>query len=197
MEDEKVAQVANITGATPALANQYLALAEGDENQAVVLFFENDGADLGVQTFPSSVPPPPQHAAPATRSISGPYHDAGGVINIDSDDEGETGHVSDDDGPQIIGTRQLDHRNARNAQDTPPHNFQDPSFDADAALAARLQEEAYAGQEQGDDIRAPIARQAQTLLGPGVDEDIDESAMPAHIRRHMEQLQSRHTSGRL
>ena len=193
-----MARVASITGATPALASQYLTLAAGDENQAVILFFENGGVDLGTQDFPASnpPPPPPQASAPRVSSSSRSYQDARGVIHVDSDEEGDVVHMSDDEEPQITGAYQRHPPTSRSAQGTPPKNMQDAAFDADAALAARLQEEAYSGQEHGDEIRAPIARQAQTLLGPDADQAFDDSVLPTQIRRQMEAMQSRQASGK-
>ena len=42
-------------------------------------------------------------------------------------------------------------------------------FEDDEAMARRLQEEMYGTQNQEQEVRAPIARQAETLVGPGAD----------------------------
>lgn len=177
-----MAQVASITGATPALASQYLTLADGDENQAVMLFFENGGADLSGQSSGPSNDTPLQAPVHDTGSASRPREGTSGVIHIDSDEEHEAERVPDDDEPQFISSRTRP--NATTSSHRP-----DSTFDDDAALAARLQEEAYSGQEQ--EVRAPIARQAQTLVGPGAEQDFDDSILPTQIRRQMEALQSR------
>ncbi|KAL5340531.1 hypothetical protein BJX70DRAFT_361279 [Aspergillus crustosus] len=67
------------------------------------------------------------------------YEDDSGIVHIDSDDE--------DVRPA-----------ARN-----------PAFEDDAAMARRLQEEMYGGQEPADEVRAPMARTTETLVGPEAD----------------------------
>lgn len=58
--------------------------------------------------------------------------------------------------------------------DGPPRPQPSGDFEDDEAMARRLQEEAYGVQEQG--VRAPIARHAETLAGPGADmmDDFEE-----------------------
>lgn len=59
--------------------------------------------------------------------------------------------------------------------DAPTRAHPSAGFEDDEAMARRLQEEAYGDQEQG--VRAPIARHAETLAGPGADmmmDDIDD-----------------------
>lgn len=87
------------------------------------------------------------------------------VVNIDSD--------TDDDAPQ---------RSNR------------PTFDDDEAMARRLQEEMYGGPggpANEDEVRAPMARTTETLVGPGADFDSGED-MHADI---LSQLRARQRGG--
>ena len=88
------------------------------------------------------------------------YEDPSGVVHIDSDD---------DDAPQT--------------------HARSNTFDADAEMARRLQEEMYGGPGQEESIRAPDARQAQTLVGPGVDDDYPN--IPAAIQEQYQAIQNR------
>jgi len=150
--DEAIATVVTVTGATPELAAQYVQLADGDPNQAVQLFFENGGADLAGTGAPSSRPVPTQ--------TSTTYEFGAAQNPIDLDEEE---HISDDNDPEITGFRQSSQTHLP-TRPAPQSNYED-----DEAMARRLQEEMY-GEGGGDDaIRAPIARQAETLVGPGAD----------------------------
>ncbi|EED21702.1 UBX domain protein (Ubx5), putative [Talaromyces stipitatus ATCC 10500] len=82
---------------------------------------------------------------PASAAASRPSN----AINIDSEDDDLTIDESRSSAP----TRQP-------AEST---------FEDDAAMARRLQEELYAGGDSGDNVRAPIARTTETLVGPGAD----------------------------
>ncbi|KAJ5577907.1 uncharacterized protein N7459_006871 [Penicillium hispanicum] len=82
------------------------------------------------------------------------YEDESGVVHVDSD--------SDDD-----------NRPPHAQQSTQPNAGLD--FEDDAAMARRLQEEMYRGDNMGDDdgVRAPMARTTETLVGPEADLDDD------------------------
>lgn len=134
--DENIANFTAITSADPERAQQYLTLTENNLEQAIQLYFDSDGADMG-----ASMPQQPaQQSQPTTRS-SGPAYreDDDGVVTIDSDDEIETrgGH-------------------------------QPAAYEDDEAIARRMQEEMY-GQGGGEEeVRAPMARTTETLVGgPG------------------------------
>ncbi|KAL4930721.1 DNA-protein crosslink repair co-factor UBX5 [Aspergillus undulatus] len=146
MDGDVVAQFSEITGANPELATQYLQLADFNIEQAMQLYFENDGAPLTQSTASGSTSNRPPHSTG--------YEDASGVVHLDSDDD-ET------------------HNSPRN----PPTS----TFEDDAAMARRLQEEMYGGQQQGqaDDVRAPMARTTETLVGPEADfgDDMHESIL--------------------
>ncbi|KAJ5291883.1 hypothetical protein N7478_001134 [Penicillium angulare] len=163
MDDNLVAQFTEITGSTPELATQYLQLADFNIEQAMQLFFDNGGASLTDEPARQ----PPHEAA---------YEDESGVVHIDSD--------TDDDHDRPTRTQ----------------HGADATFEDDAAMARRLQEEAYGGGggsggggaiHNDDDVRAPMARTTETLVGPGADFDDDD--MPANI---LGQLRARRSGGR-
>lgn len=68
--------------------------------------------------------------------------------------------------------------------------------DADAEMARRMQEEMYGAAGAEDEVRAPIARQAETLLGPGAD-DYTMGGPPISdaIQQRMLDFQSRRGRG--
>ncbi|KGO40940.1 Uncharacterized protein PEXP_087230 [Penicillium expansum] len=109
--------------------------------------------------------------APLTGEPSRPSHRSGipddsEVVNIDSD--------TDDDTPRHIAP---------------------PTFDDDEAMARRLQEQMYGGPggaDNEDEVRAPLARTTETLVGPGADYDSGED-MHANI---LSQLRARGRPGR-
>lgn len=137
--DEAIATVVSVCGTTPDLAARYVQLADGDANQAVQLFFESGGADLFGSS--SSQNPPPRTTPHQTG-------DAGAPIDVDAED-----NISDDNDPEVTGFR-------RTTQ-PPPADYED-----DEAIARRLQNEMYGeGDSMNEEIRAPIARQAETLVG--------------------------------
>lgn len=180
--DAAIAQIVTITSASPERAAQYLQLADGDPDAAVMLYFEYNGADPSGGPAPYSAPPPP----PAS-SRPAAIGDEQNPIDIDD------GHVSDDNDPEITGFRKVD-ASEREAQ---PRS-RGPTFDADAEYARQLQEEMYGGAGAGptgeEEIRAPIARQSETLLGPGADmTPLDDRDIPAHLMQQMQRIQGRRT----
>ncbi|KAJ4563343.1 UBX domain protein Ubx2 [Exophiala dermatitidis] len=149
--DDAIATVVTVTGTTPELAAQYVQLADGDPNQAVQLFFENGGADLAGSSSSHLPTQTPSHAT------------GGRADPIDLDEDDDEDHISDDNDPEITGYR-------RNRRTNPPSHAAGPSHvEDDEALARRLQEEMYGDSGTEEQIRAPIARQAETLVGPGAD----------------------------
>jgi UBX domain-containing protein 7 len=170
--DEAIATVVAVCGTTTELAAQYVQLADGDPNQAVQLFFENGGADLA---GPSSHPPPPavpQHAGDPTHPI-----------DVDADD-----HISDDNDPEITGFRK-----------TPQTSAPAAEYEDDEALARRLQNEMYGEGTMEEDVRAPIARQAETLVG-GYGSDLPARGGPAYpsmVEDQMRLIERRRQQGLL
>jgi UBX domain-containing protein 7 len=179
MDDDAIAQVVMVTDTTPEKAAQYLTLADGDPDQAVTLYFENGGADL-VGGSSSSTPATTQPSAPSRASAMG---NAQNPINVDDDD------MFDDDNPQITHSQRV------GAQE-PQH--QSSQYEDDAAMARRLQEQMYAGSgANGEEtVRAPLARQSETLLGPGADVGgFSASEVPAAVERQMQEMQRRRYGG--
>lgn len=169
MDEDAVAQFVSFTSSTSDDAIQYLRLTDGDIQQAIDLFYANDGNDLS-----SSAQAPPTSSRPPGRRQRG-YEDSHGIVHIDSDSE-----FSDDENPEAMSTslsgpavsarsRPSTHTPSRT---TPPSAS--VAVDDDEAMALRLQEEIYAGAgarevtgADPDGLRAPIGRTTETLVGPG------------------------------
>ncbi|KAL2858731.1 putative UBX domain protein [Aspergillus pseudodeflectus] len=141
MDGDVVAQFSEFTGSTPEIAAQYLQLTEFNIEQAMQLYFENDGAPLARENNAST-------STPSANPHRAGYEDESGVVHLDSDDDEE------DNGVRL-----------------PPR---EPSvdrsiFEDDAAMARRLQEEMYGAQDMTEEVRAPMARTTETLVGPEAD----------------------------
>lgn len=149
--DAAIAQMVAFTDTTPDRAQQYLQVTDGDVEQAVSLFFESGGGDLGGTTTTSA-------AAPAVASGSGAAEDP---ISIDED--------------EMADVRQP--RSTGGAED-------------DEAMARRLQEEMYGATGQEEDIRAPIARQTETLVGSG-SEYYGGSSLDEAVQERLQAFSSR------
>ncbi|KAI9731051.1 MAG: hypothetical protein M1834_005514 [Cirrosporium novae-zelandiae] len=163
MDDDALAQFTSITGSSPELAQQYLHLTDGNLEQAVQLFFDSGGVDMGGSVAPTTQPSSHVPSNPNPTNINDP-------ISIDSDNE-----ISDDNDPEIIGYNPRAERPTVRANpgfDTPTSGDH-TSMEDDEAMARRLQEEMYGGGAMdgtsADDVRAPIARTRETLVGPGAD----------------------------
>jgi hypothetical protein len=160
MDEENVLNFVSITSCDPDKAAQYLRLTDNNLEQAIQLFFDSPNLDFG---------PTQTSNAPASNAAS-----AQNPINVDSDDE-----MSDfNPGAQT---------------DTPPVRSQQ-NFESDEELARRLQEEDYgaggARAAQQDEVRAPMQRTTETLVGPGsnwgpadADDDIDAMVQEQLARR--------------
>jgi len=129
MDDDTIAQFTSITNATPEKAKQYLTVSDFDLEQAIQLYFESGGVDMG---------------GAATETSTSTNLGGGGVSNPIAIDD-------DDDDDDLAGR---------------------PSVEDDEAMARRMQQEMYGAQgaEAEQDVRAPQARTAQTLLGPDSDD---------------------------
>jgi hypothetical protein len=152
MNDDVVAQFTEITGSSPELASQYLQLADFNIEQGVLLYFENGGAPLTDE--PSTSGP---------QRVSG-RQDESGVVHIDSDDDVTVDEM----------------RSVPRGRPAPAAAFED-----DEAMARRLQEEIYGGGGGGgageDDVRAPMARTTETLVGP--EDDFDDGMQASILAR--------------
>ncbi len=162
--DEAIAQMVAFTDTSPERARQYLQVTDGNVNNAVTLFFENNGADLGGAPATPAVPQPSSSSTGAGNSQN--------PINIDDD------NISDDNDPAITGYN-------------PRHAAQARGMEDDEAMARRLQEEMYGGVGEEQTIRAPIARQTETLVGPGSSDYYGGGSLDEVIQERMQQFTSR------
>ena len=204
MDSDNVAQFAGITGSSEHIAAQYLRLAEGNTEQAIELFYANDGVDLEpTAALPQrhDVPPPVPPTSTRPNGYGQAREDENGVVHIDSDPE-DPDYVEEDDEVQITG---------RNTRQKPPVAGASPTavdpgnaihstgqaggaVDDDEALARRLQEESYGGanwdrsngntnadalDEYG--YRAPLGRTTETLVGPGSFDPTNAEEMRAAV----------------
>lgn len=194
MEDDLIAQFTAITAAPANVAVQYLRLSGSDLEQAIQLFFANDGADLE----PAGASQPPPVPASSTRSlIQGQgYTDGDGVVHLDSDDENDADYTGADEGETTNARAREPVSRARQPDHHTP-NTAVPPVDDDEALARRLQEEdygSYQGSGGGNAVvdehgyRAPIARTTQTLVGPDSFDPSNAEEMRAAV---MEQMMAR------
>lgn len=181
MDEEAVAQFASFTSSTFQMAEQYLRLTDGDIQQAIDLFFANDGNDANDSTSaaprqPASQPPPQLHNQAGTSQRRRGFEDADGVVHIDSDQD-----FTDDDELQFTESRVRPKQVTRSGKSrsdaqtpssmTPPTRPVAHSVDDDEAMARRLQEEFYGGTGPASDVgpdgvRAPLARTTETLIDP-------------------------------
>ncbi|KAJ9247261.1 hypothetical protein DTO207G8_8233 [Paecilomyces variotii] len=162
MDEDVVAQFTEITGSSPKLASQYLELADFNLEQAIQLFFENGGAEIGEQ--PSAEPQRPSRRAG--------YEDESGVVHIDSDDD----------------VQEIRSSSVRPGASGAAGSV----FEDDAAMARRLQEELYSGSgaDSSDGVRAPMARTTERLVGPETDV-YDDNDMHSAILSQLRTRQSR------
>ena len=209
MDPAALAQFAAITGSSDHIAAQYLGLTEGHTEQAIELYFANDGADLQTSSLDPQqsnadpgVPQPPHSSGPSRG-----YQDADGIVHIDDsdpDDQDFANDGNDADEPTTRRTRKL-RQNARPTPSDSSHNRPDPlgrqgkaAIDDDEAMARRLQEEFYGavGQNGGTingssevldehGYRAPIGRTTETLIGPGSLDPTNAEEMRAAVLEQM------------
>lgn len=164
--EEDISAFVGITGANRTAAQRVLEMCGSDLEQAVQLWF----ADEDLQQSLSNAGPSTTTSASRSSRPSRPQigrEDAQGVIHIDSDDDAPMVVDDADDGDEVVGV-------ARRAQE-----------EEDAAMAQRLQEELYSGQNTGDGgVRAPIARTTETLVGD--DDDGGHAAILEQFRRRQQ-----------
>ena len=201
MDDDSLSNFTVITSSTADKARQYLSLTDGNLEQALELYFTNDGADLepasnANHTSSSQAPSVPSSSTRSARRDRA-YEDNEGVVHVDSDEDLE---ASDEDTTHRntnfrAGSRTVAdaaHRPRTPATATPPTAHTQVAED-DEAMARRLQEELYGASGMGDvvdseGIRAPIARTTETLVGPGAYNLDDEDDMHAAV---LEQMRAR------
>lgn len=169
-----------ITGATPQVARHFLQMTDFDLQQAIQLYF--DSPDLAAT---AGTAPPPVPAA--SRPSQAGREDDNGVVHLDSDDD------FDMDAPDNASD------NDSAGQAAASSNVQN-TYEDDEAMARRLQAEMYQGGAMGgggggdDDVRAPIARTTETLLGPGAQMGPSGSIMEQLRRRGQPRSSQCHTS---
>lgn len=173
--DDQVAQFVGITSADASRAQQYLSLTDGNLEQAIQLYFDSGGVDMGAAAPAPAAPQ--QSPQPTSGARPGYRENEDGTVTIESDEEMEGVTETGDAGA---------------------------AYEDDEAMARRLQEEAYgAGGGAGgqEEIRAPMARTTETLLGPGSSwtggrgaEIEDEDDMRAAVA---EQMMARQRRGEL
>ncbi|KAL9603361.1 MAG: hypothetical protein Q9219_001223 [cf. Caloplaca sp. 3 TL-2023] len=200
MEDDgSLAQFVAITGTRPEIARQYLGFTDGDVQQAIELFFANEGADLEATTTsnaPTSNPPPVP--APSTRPTTNRpgRRDSDGIVHIDSDSD-----LDEDLGSSIsgLGRRQAPTANVSGSglqtpsTSIPSSHQATHRVDDDEAFARQLQQEMYGGagmdsEVNSEGVRAPIARTTETLIGPDSFDPNDPDDMNAAV---LEQIRAR------
>jgi UBX domain-containing protein 7 len=163
MDDEAVIQFTAITSASPEQATRYLHLTDGNLEQAVQLFFEHPGLAVE-QTSPAAASVP--HEPPPTAQDSHVPHHSNEPITIDSDDDSDI--------------EMLDERPVG------------PDTSDDAEMARRLQEEMYhASGAESEQVRAPMTRTRETLVGGPDFEDMDDTDVSTLIQQQLLNRQRR------
>ncbi|KAI4278446.1 MAG: hypothetical protein LQ337_000999 [Flavoplaca oasis] len=193
MDDGALAQFTSITGTQPETAQRYLAFTDGDLQQAIELFFANDGADLDVPS--ASDPPASSRPPPVPPSATRPPPEQHAVqIDSDSDsDEYPTTRRSGSTGRQPEGVNRAQPFSHQSSSSKPSTKTTGGGVNDDEAFARQLQQEMYgeAGVESAtglEGVRAPIARTTETLVGPDSFDPNDPADMNAAV---LEQLRSR------
>jgi hypothetical protein len=153
MDPEKVAQFIELTSATPQNAQSYLKVSDNNLEAALALFFDTGGVDIESEIPTASPSPPVRQAGTGSQPI-----------DVDEDDVAEAMRAS---GPAAGGS----------------NNYED-----DEAMARRLQEEYYgsgggSSSMGGDEVRAPLARTRETLVGPGFDDGYDYPPRSTRTRK--------------
>ncbi|KAL8731759.1 MAG: hypothetical protein Q9166_003206 [cf. Caloplaca sp. 2 TL-2023] len=202
MDNEAHAQFTSITGTKPETARQYLVFTDGDVQQAIELFFANDGADLAVpaasisatSSHPPPVPPPPTRPSAGQRA----RQNSDGIVHIDSDSDPDyseypTTRLSASGRRQAALAERTGSSLHTPSSSTPPTYAASGVVDDDEAFARQLQQEMYgeAGTDSPMDpegVRAPIARTTETLVGPESFDPNDPEDMNAAV---LQQLRAR------
>lgn len=195
MDDGALAQFTSITSTNPENAQRYLAFTDGDLQQAIELFFANNGADLDIPS--ASSPPASSRAPPVPPPATRPPQEQH-AVQIDSDSDPDY-----DDYPTTRRPGSTAKQPARVDRGMPsshtPSRSTPPTYNAgggvndDEAFARQLQQEMYgeAGIDTAVDpegVRAPIARTTETLVGPDSFDSNDPGDPNAAV---LEQLRAR------
>ncbi|OCL06261.1 hypothetical protein AOQ84DRAFT_365976 [Glonium stellatum] len=160
--DDNIANFTAITSAEPERAAQYLRLTDNNLEQAIQLFFDSPNLDVGngsTSQAASSTSHPPQPSSAPTSRARPPVNYPEDPIQIDSDDD-----MSDFDTGADYAAAAIPAAAPSSQQPS------DALYEDDEAMARRLQEELYAGGDSAGaagNVRAPMARTTETLVGPG------------------------------
>ena len=193
MDDASVAQIVSFTNATPEQAQRLLHLTDGNTEQAIELFFNSDGLDLGADPATTTTSYTtqlirPRSSSPVPTSRNYYEEDEDGVVHVDSDDDSSPPNPSNV--PPHRSRSQV--RTSIQAGSSADHSAS--TLESDEAIARRLQEELYGSGGSGvgvgdsDGIRAPIASTRETLVGPGSYDEADEDELRAAM---LEQMRAR------
>ena len=151
MDSDVVAQFTEITGSAPELATQYLQLTDFDIEQAMQIYFENNGAPL------SEVPM--QHSRRSN------YEDESGVVHLDSDtdDDSQLVNVGQSTQPTVGSTLEDDAAMARRLQEEMYRGDHIDDSDGVRAPLARTTETLVGPEpDLDDDMHASILSQLRT-----------------------------------
>jgi UBX domain-containing protein 7 len=187
--DDAISTVSTITGATPQVARHFLSLTDGDAEQAIQLFYDSPDLSSGIAQEPSTAPAV-QTRQPQDRHSRDPPD----IVQIDSDSDEDMAMDTDAD----LDKNFSEPRNPNLHADPVPASANYGSYEDDEAVARRMQEELYAGGDMaGDydtqDVRAPLGRTTETLVGPGSEwtaEDMHEAVLQ-QMRARQQQPRSR------
>ncbi|EJT72346.1 hypothetical protein GGTG_09212 [Gaeumannomyces tritici R3-111a-1] len=171
--DESIQLLMDLTAVSADVARKLLQITHNDVETACTLWFDNPDiinslSDAPAASSSSAARPQPSSSNPPRLSRSSGRVDASGVIHIDSESDNDDADVDMAGAADEMGEAAAAVAAARFAQE-----------DEDAAYARRLQEELYGAGGAGggggggggpggatdDDVRAPIARTTETLVG--------------------------------
>ncbi|KAF9873948.1 UBX domain-containing protein [Colletotrichum karsti] len=201
--DGDISNFVAITAASPEVARGFLEMANNNLEAAIQLFFENPDIQNSFNAAPaasSSAAPP----VPASTRPNIGRQDNSGVIHLDSDDDEDTAMYDDDDGLFVKDDFKDDDEVAARAAEVDAHAqataiAQKAQEEEDAAMAQRLQEELYGSGAGGgaggggaahDEVRSPIARTTETLVGGYDADDGMGMDMDSIIRAQMRQREA-------
>ncbi|KAK3393370.1 hypothetical protein B0H63DRAFT_387925 [Podospora didyma] len=183
-------QFMQVTDTDEAVARRALGIFSGNIEQALQVWFSDEAFQESLRQGGDDDAATRSPVGAQSSALSAGYVDAQGVIHLDSESESDvdmTGGDSDFDEEAEAAEEAASI--ARAAQEA-----------EDAAMAARLQEELYgvagapvAGSHGGnDEVRAPMARTTETLVGPGglLSDDGDDAAAAAMMHQ-IQQLRRR------
>ncbi|PHH82088.1 hypothetical protein CDD82_7028 [Ophiocordyceps australis] len=168
--DDDISTFISITGVSADIARGFLELTGGEFERAVGLYFENPELVQATEEFSRS--------GVHRQAVSSSGNIASRLAQVGREDSSGVIHISDDE--DMLDDRDFDDEDvelttrhgvaSRNEDAAALHAANLAQEEEDAAMAKRLQEEFYgAGEESGagaDDVRAPIARTTETLVGP-------------------------------